>query len=201
MIAIVDYGLGNLRSVQKAFNKVGYDAVITGNKNLIESASHIVLPGVGAFPDAINLLRSSGLDKIVIGEANKGKPILGICLGMQLLFESSAESGIHKGLGLIKGNITRFDIDLKVPQVGWNSVKVAKPSRLLDGVDGEYFYFVHSFCASEINDETCGITDYCVEFTSAVENKNVFGVQFHPEKSSESGLRILKNFAEISNQG
>lgn len=199
MIAIVDYGLGNLRSVQKAFNKVGYDAVITGDKTIIESATHIVLPGVGAFPDAINLLRTSELDKLVIGEANKGKPILGICLGMQLLFESSTESGIHEGLGLIKGKITRFDIDLKVPQVGWNSVKVVKPSRLLDGVDGEYFYFVHSFCAAEINDETCGITDYCVEFTSAVESENVFGVQFHPEKSSESGLRILKNFAEISN--
>lgn len=199
MIAIVDYGLGNLRSVQKAFNKVGYDAVITGDKTIIESATHIVLPGVGAFPDAINLLRTSGLDKIVIGEANKGKPILGICLGMQLLFESSTESGIHEGLGLIEGKITRFNIDLKVPQVGWNSVKVVKPSRLLDGVDGEYFYFVHSFCAAEINDDTCGITDYCVEFTSAVESENVFGVQFHPEKSSESGLRILKNFAEISN--
>lgn len=201
MIAIVDYGIGNLRSVQKAFNKVGYDAVITGDKTLIESASHIVLPGVGAFPDAINLLRTSGLDKVVVSEANKGKPILGICLGMQLLFESSTESGIHEGLGLIKGKITRFDIDLKVPQVGWNSVKIAKPSRLLDGVDGEYFYFVHSFCADEINDDTCGITDYCVEFTSAVESENVFGVQFHPEKSSESGLKILKNFAEISNQG
>lgn len=199
MIAIVDYGLGNLRSVQKAFNKVGYDAVITGDKTIIESATHIVLPGVGAFPDAINLLRTSELDKLVIGEANKGKPILGICLGMQLLFESSTESGIHEGLGLIKGKITRFNIDLKVPQVGWNSVKVVKPSRLLDGVDGEYFYFVHSFCAAEINDETCGITDYCVEFTSAVESENVFGVQFHPEKSSESGLRILKNFADISN--
>lgn len=199
MIAIVDYGIGNLRSVQKAFNKVGYDAVITGDKTLIESATHIVLPGVGAFPDAIKLLRCSGLDKIVVGEANKGKPVLGICLGMQLLFESSTESGIHEGLGLIKGKITRFDIDLKVPQVGWNSVKAVKPSKLLNGVDGEYFYFVHSFCAPEINDETCGITDYSVEFTSAVENKNVFGVQFHPEKSSESGLKILKNFAEISN--
>lgn len=197
MIAIADYGIGNLRSVQKAFNKIGYDAVITGDKTLIESASHIVLPGVGAFADAINLLRTTGLDKVIIDQAKNGKPILGICLGMQLLFESSSESGVHDGLGLIKGKITRFDIDLKVPQVGWNSVKVAKLSKILNNVDGEYFYFVHSFCAAEINEETCGITDYGVEFTSAVENANVFGVQFHPEKSGESGLKILKNFAEI----
>lgn len=197
MIAIADYGIGNLRSVQKAFNKLGYDAIITGDKAVIESASHVVLPGVGAFADAINLLKTTGLDKVIIAEANKGKPILGICLGMQLLFESSSESGVHEGLGLIKGKITRFDIDLKVPQVGWNAVKVAKPSKILNNVDGEYFYFVHSFCAADINDETCGITDYSVEFTSAVEKNNIFGVQFHPEKSGESGLKILKNFAEI----
>lgn len=197
MIAIADYGIGNLRSVQKAFNKLGYDAIITGDKAIIESASHVVLPGVGAFADAINLLKTSGLDKVIIAQAKKGKPILGICLGMQLLFESSSESGVHDGLGLIKGKITRFNIDLKVPQVGWNSVKVAKPSKILNNVDGEYFYFVHSFCAAEINEETCGITDYSVEFTSAVENENIFGVQFHPEKSGESGLKILKNFAEI----
>lgn len=197
MIAIADYGIGNLRSVQKAFNKLGYDAIITGDKAVIGSASHVVLPGVGAFADAINLLRISGLDKIIIAEAKKGKPILGICLGMQLLFESSSESGFHEGLGLIKGKITRFNIDLKVPQVGWNSVKVAKPSKILKNVDGEYFYFVHSFCAAEINEDTCGITDYSVEFTSAVEKNNIFGVQFHPEKSGESGLKILKNFAEI----
>lgn len=198
MIAIADYGIGNLRSVQKAFNKLGYDAIITGDKAVIESASHVVLPGVGAFADAINLLKTTGLDKVIIAEANKGKPILGICLGMQLLFESSSESGVHEGLGLIKGKITRFDIDLKVPQVGWNSVKVAKSSKILKNVDGEYFYFVHSFCAADINDETCGITDYSVEFTSAVEKNNIFGVQFHPEKSGESGLKILKNFAEIN---
>lgn len=197
MIAIADYGIGNLRSVQKAFNKLGYDAIITGDKAVIESASHVVLPGVGAFADAINLLKTTGLDKVIIAEANKDKPILGICLGMQLLFESSSESGVHEGLGLIKGKITRFDIDLKVPQVGWNSVKVAKPSKILKNVDGEYFYFVHSFCAADINDETCGITDYSVQFTSAVEKNNIFGVQFHPEKSGESGLKILKNFAEI----
>lgn len=197
MIAIADYGIGNLRSVQKAFNKLGYNAIITGDKAVIGSASHVVLPGVGAFADAINLLRISGLDKIIIAEAKKGKPILGICLGMQLLFESSSESGVHEGLGLIKGKITRFNIDLKVPQVGWNSVKVAKSSKILNNVDGEYFYFVHSFCAADINDETCGITDYSVEFTSAVEKNNIFGVQFHPEKSGESGLKILKNFAEI----
>lgn len=197
MIAIADYGIGNLRSVQKAFNKLGYDAIITGDKAVIESASHVVLPGVGAFADAINLLRISGLDKIIIAEAKKGKPILGICLGMQLLFESSSESGFHEGLGLIKGKITRFNINLKVPQVGWNSVKVAKSSKILNNVDGEYFYFVHSFCAAEINEDTCGITDYSVEFTSAVEKNNIFGVQFHPEKSGESGLKILKNFAEI----
>lgn len=197
MIAIADYGIGNLRSVQKAFNKLGYDAIISGDKAVIESASHVVLPGVGAFADAINLLRISGLDKIIIAEAKKGKPILGICLGMQLLFESSSESGFHEGLGLIKGKITRFNIDLKVPQVGWNSVKVAKSSKILNNVDGEYFYFVHSFCAADINNETCGITDYSVEFTSAVEKNNIFGVQFHPEKSGESGLKILKNFAEI----
>lgn len=197
MIAIADYGIGNLRSVQKAFNKLGYDAIITGDKAIIESASHVVLPGVGAFADAINLLKTSGLDKVIIAQAKNGKPILGICLGMQLLFESSSESGVHDGLGLIKGKITRFDIDLKVPQVGWNCVKVAKPSKILNNVDGEYFYFVHSFCAAEINEETCGITDYSFEFTSAVENENIFGVQFHPEKSGESGLKILKNFAEI----
>lgn len=197
MIAIADYGIGNLRSVQKAFNKLGYDAIITGDKAVIESASHVVLPGVGAFADAINLLRTSELEKIIIAEAKKGKPILGICLGMQLLFESSSESGFHEGLGLIKGKITRFNIDLKVPHVGWNSVKVAKSSKILNNVDGEYFYFVHSFCAADINNETCGITDYSVEFTSAVEKNNIFGVQFHPEKSGESGLKILKNFAEI----
>jgi len=200
MIAVVDYGMGNLRSVQKGFHKVGMDARVTDDPGLIADASHIVLPGVGAFKDCMQNLENRGLVEPVLEGVKKGKPFLGICLGLQLLFEESEEFGSHNGLGLIKGRVTRFPgSGLKVPHMGWNDVHISRNSRLLDKSDeGTYFYFVHSYYVVPDEDVTVTTTDYGRAFTSAIEKDNIFACQFHPEKSQKAGLKLLKRFGEIT---
>lgn len=199
MIAIVDYGMGNLRSVQKAFEYVGSNALITDKAGDLQVASHIVLPGVGAFKDAINALDRSGLSDILKSEIAKGKPFLGICLGMQMLFDKSYEDGEYQGLGLIHGEVKRFEVDLKIPHIGWNELIIKKRTPLFDGIDDRNFYFVHSYHASgclEKDVETSCVYGY--EFTASVNKDNVWGVQFHPEKSGDTGLKLLTNFTKIN---
>jgi len=198
MIAIIDYGMGNLRSVQKAFEFLNIDARITDSKRMLSGASHIVLPGVGAFADAADCLEKSGLKDAMLSEIKKGKPFLGICLGMQLLFEKSYENGEHAGLGLIAGEVTPFKADgLKVPHMGWNSL-FARENALFDGRDGKYVYFVHSYHASGVPEENIiAQTDYGYRFTSAVQKDNVFGLQFHPEKSGDTGIDMLRRFGGL----
>jgi len=196
MIAVVDYGMGNLRSVQKGFEKVGFEALVTSDAKIIEGASRIVLPGVGAFADCMNNLEERGLVEPVIRGIEKGKPFLGICLGLQLLFEESEEFGSRKGLGLIKGKVKRFPAgELKVPHMGWNSIKKVKDTPLLaDLSDDSYLYFVHSYYVLPDEDVTATKTGYGLEFTSSIIKDNIFACQFHPEKSQADGLKILKAF-------
>lgn len=201
MIAIIDYDMGNVRSVSKAFEKVGSEAVVTRDPSVMADASHIVLPGVGAFRDCMRNLEEYGLITPILKAIESGKPFLGICLGLQLLFEESDEFGVHKGLGVIKGRVVRFKDapGLKVPHMGWNEVRKAKDSRLLEGIkDGEYFYFVHSYYAAP-SDKAVDLTTtgYGVDFTSSIESGNVMACQFHPEKSQKAGLRVLKNFSSL----
>ena len=199
MIAIIDYGMGNLRSVQKAFEFLGCDARITENKNDLKDASHIVLPGVGAFADAASCLEQSGIQQTMLNEIKKGKPFLGICLGLQLLFNKSYENGEHNGLGLISGDVVPFRVDdLKVPHMGWNSL-VARDNALFDRDDEKYVYFVHSYHASGVP-EACIIAeaDYGYRFTAAVSKDNIFGLQFHPEKSGDTGLNMLSRFGGLT---
>ena len=198
MIAIVDYGMGNLRSVQKAFEYLGYDAAITDQSKALENASHIVLPGVGAFRDAIAALKAKDLDGMIKKEVAEGKPFLGICLGMQMLFDRSLEDGEYEGLGLIGGEVVRFDTDLKIPHIGWNTLYYNKRTALFGGIDDNFFYFVHSYHAAKVakeDIETTCVYDY--EFVASVNRDNVWGVQFHPEKSGDTGLKVLKNFGAI----
>lgn len=198
MIAIVDYGMGNLRSVQKAFEFLGYDAAVTDQAQTLAEASHIVLPGVGAFRDAIEALKGKGLDETIKREVKKGKPFLGICLGMQMLFDRSLEDGEYEGLGLIGGEVVRFDTDLKIPHIGWNTVFYNKKTPLFDGIDDNSFYFVHSYHAAKVADADVETTCvYGYEFVSGVNRDNVWGVQFHPEKSGDTGLKVLRNFGGI----
>ncbi|GMR05367.1 MAG: imidazole glycerol phosphate synthase subunit HisH [Thermodesulfobacteriota bacterium] len=206
MIAIIDYDMGNLRSVAKAFEKVGARARVTRDPGVIMDASHVVLPGVGAFRDCIAHLDEFNLITPILKSVKAGKPFLGICLGLQLLFDESTEFGRHKGLGLIKGSVVRFPastgadgLELKVPHMGWNDIKMKKESPLLKGIhDGAYFYFVHSYyTAPEDAGVTLTTTGYGVEFTSAVEKENIMACQFHPEKSQRVGLKLLKNFSEL----
>lgn len=198
MIAIVDYGMGNLRSVQKAFEYLGYDAAITDQSKALENASHIVLPGVGAFRDAIAALKAKDLDGMIKKEVAEGKPFLGICLGMQMLFDRSSEDGEYEGLGLIGGEVVRFDTDLKIPHIGWNTLYYNKRTALFDGIDDNYFYFVHSYHAAKVAKEDVETTCvYGYEFVASVNRDNVWGVQFHPEKSGDTGLKVLKNFGAI----
>ena len=199
MIAIVDYGMGNLRSVQKAFEYVGQNAVITDNAKDLQDASHIVLPGVGAFKDAINALDNSGLSGILKSEIAKGKPFLGICLGMQMLFDKSYEDGEYQGLGLIRGEVKRFEVDLKIPHIGWNELIIKKRTPLFDGIEDRNFYFVHSYHASDCLVEDIETScEYGYEFTASVNKDNIWGVQFHPEKSGDTGLKLLTNFTKIN---
>lgn len=196
MIAIIDYGMGNLKSVEKAFERVGVRAVITREKGIIDDSDGLVLPGVGAFGDAMANLADSGLDKVIIENVKAGKPLLGICLGMQLLMSNSEEGGLYRGLNLVEGTVVRFRGNLKVPQVGWNQIKIQKPHPLLEGISDESnFYFVHSYYVKPVEKEVqIALTDYGTTFPSIIAKGNVYGIQFHPEKSSYPGLRILKNY-------
>ncbi len=200
MIAIIDYGAGNLRSVQKGFEKVGFSAQVTSDKGVISRSHGVVLPGVGAFKDAINLLARTGLGDSVIEAIKKGKPFLGICLGLHLLFSESEEHGLHEGLGIIEGRVIRFPGGRKVPHMGWNVIKKVKESRLLSEVeDGSYLYFVHSYHGMPKDESLIATTtDYGIEFVSTIEKGNLFAVQYHPEKSSELGLKILQKFGEMT---
>lgn len=202
MIAIIDYGVGNLFSLTCSFEYVNAEIVVTSDVEQIKKADKIILPGVGAFGDAIKKLRETGLDKVVIEEAQNGKPLLGICLGMQLLFEKSYEYGEHEGLGLLKGSVVpmqgRLDPSLKIPQIGWNYLDIKKESKLFKYLkNGDFVYFVHSYYATDCEQSLLATTEYGCEITAAVEYKNVMGCQFHPEKSGDIGLKILKAFCEL----
>lgn len=199
MIAIIDYGMGNLRSVQKAFELIGYEAKITNKLQDISDASHIVLPGVGAIKDAMQSLRKVEIIDKLFSEIKNGKPFLGICLGMQMLFDYSTEGGRYDCLKLIDGHVDRFKNEgLKVPHVGWNKIEVQKETPLLKGIEDPYFYFVHSFHATSVKKEdVLTTTNYMYDFVSSVSKDNIYGVQFHPEKSGDTGLKLLKNFGGI----
>ena len=202
MIAIINYGVGNLFSLSSSLKAIGYDTVITGDAETIKKAGKLILPGVGAFEDAIKKLRDSGLDKIIYEEVNLGKPLIGICLGMQMLFERSFEYGVHEGLGLIKGEVIPMENtipkDLKIPHIGWNYLKIKKSNPLLRYIsDGDFVYFVHSFYADGCDDAVIATTEYGKEMTAAVAKDNIYGCQFHPEKSGDIGLKILKAFCEM----
>lgn len=205
MIAIIDYGVGNLFSLKSSFAFINEEAVVTGVKKTIEKCDRIILPGVGAFADAAMKLEASGLGEVVREQAEAGKPILGICLGMQLLFDKSYEYGEHRGLGLIKGSVKPIadavDKDLKIPHIGWNSLIFPKdreksPLYKYTG-EGDFVYFVHSFYAADCDESVTALTEYGAMLTASVQNKNVYGAQFHPEKSGNVGLGILKAFCEI----
>lgn len=199
MIAIIDYGMGNLRSVQKAFEYIGQNAVITAKTADLKNADRIVLPGVGAFKDAIKALDNTGLTSVLKDEIAKGKPFLGICLGMQMLFDKSYEDGEYEGLGLVKGQVVKFDTNLKVPHIGWNKLIIKKQTPLFDGIEDLNYYFVHSYHASDCRAEDVETTcEYDYEFVASVNKDNIWGVQFHPEKSGDTGLRLLKNFSNIN---
>ena len=201
MIAIVDYGVGNLFSLKSSFSAIGEDAVVTSDPGVIRSSERVVLPGVGAFADAAKKLSDAGLKEVVTEEAKKGKPLMGICLGMQLLFEKSFEYGEHEGLGLIRGSVVPMSgvikPDLKIPHIGWNALMFRRESPLFRYVhEGDCVYFVHSYFASECDDAVIAVADYGAPLTAAVQKENVFGCQFHPEKSGKVGLSILKAFCE-----
>ncbi|WP_339729707.1 imidazole glycerol phosphate synthase subunit HisH [uncultured Gimesia sp.] len=201
MITIVDYGMGNLRSVQKAFEKVGAEAVICSKPEEISQATKLVLPGVGAFRDAIQALQQHSLVEPIQEHVNSGKPFLGICLGLQLLFDVSYEDGEYEGLGIIPGKVVRFEDqpDLKIPHMGWNQIDRSAPHPILEGIpEHEYFYFVHSYYVVPENEsDVAAWTDYGCRFASMVARDNVVASQFHPEKSQDAGLKLLQNFASF----
>jgi len=204
MIAIVDYGVGNLFSLECSLSAIGAETIVTGDREIIEKCDKIILPGVGAFSDAIYKLKSSGLAEVIVNQAKKGKPILGICLGMQLLFEKSFEYGEYEGLGLIKGEIRpigQVAPNVKVPHIGWNvlnfSGEVPPIFKYIN--NGSFVYFVHSFYGAEC-DSVCATTDYGIDLTAAVAKGNIFGCQFHPEKSGDVGLNILRGFCEYEEE-
>lgn len=200
MIAIIDYGVGNLRSVEKAFEAVGAPAIITGDAGAIHEADRLVLPGVGAFGECARQLRESGLDQLVLKAARADKPILGLCVGLQLMFDEGHEFGVHKGLGIMPGRVVRFpQSGPHVPQIGWNQIEETKPHPLLNGlVDGTYFYFVHSYhVEADDPSDVLGSTEYGIRYPSVCARGSVCGVQFHPEKSQNAGLRLLANFAAM----
>lgn len=202
MIAIIDYGVGNLFSLKSSFAAIGEEAVVTSDAAVISQADRLILPGVGAFEDAAKKLSDSGMAEVVKREARSGKPIMGICLGMQLLFEKSYEYGEHEGLGLIGGSVRPIadviDKGLKIPHIGWNRLIVKKQSPLFKYLnDGDCVYFVHSYYATDCEDAVTATAEYSAELTASVEKDNVYGCQFHPEKSGDVGLKILKAFCEI----
>ena len=198
-VAIVDYGMGNLRSVEKALEHVGALATISAAPDEVEAADGVILPGVGAFPKAMERIRERGLDELIAERHAAGTPILGICLGLQLLFDSTTELGGAAGLGLLAGEVAELDAPgLKIPHIGWAPVRWEKQSRLCEGIESETpFYLVHSFAPKPVADDLLGTSSYGARFACAAERGNVFGVQFHPEKSSAAGLRLLANFAGI----
>ena len=203
MIAIVDYGVGNLFSLKCSLAAIGAEVTVTGDAAVLQSVEKLILPGVGAFEDAARKLHDSGLDNVIREEAKKGKPILGICLGMQLLFEKSYEYGAHAGLGFIKGEVCPLGPDLadkglKVPQMGWNALHIVKDDPLFRYIrEGEYVYYVHSYYGKNCAESTLAVSDYSIPVTGAVRAGLVYGTQFHPEKSGDTGLRILKAFSEL----
>ncbi|HKR15708.1 MAG TPA: imidazole glycerol phosphate synthase subunit HisH [Pyrinomonadaceae bacterium] len=197
-VAIIDYGVGNLRSVEKAFAAMGCEAVVSGDESVLRSADRLVLPGVGAFASCMKALRERGFDSLVHERAGSGTPLLGICVGMQMLFEVSDEFGTTEGLGLLRGRVRRFESDLVAPQVGWNRIQQRQRHPLFaDVVDGSFCYFVHSFYCEPASEEVViGETEYGEFYASVVAAGNICGVQFHPEKSQDVGLRMLKNFCD-----
>ena len=202
MIAIVDYGVGNLFSLRSSFKKIGEDVVVTSDKKAIDNAEKILLPGVGAFADAIKKLRECGLADFVEKQSKTGKYIMGICLGMQLLFDKSYEYGEHTGLGLLHGSVTPIrgfvDDKLKVPHIGWNALHFAKDHFLFKNLqEGDCAYFVHSYHATDCKDSVIATVEYDKDLTASVAKDNILGCQFHPEKSGEVGLKILKAFCEV----
>ena len=199
MIAVIDYGAGNLKSVTKALDHLGYANTIASRPEELEAADGMILPGVGAFPMCMAALRKSGMDQAILQQAGK-KPLLGICLGMQMLLDSSTEMGGAQGLGLIPGTVEKIETNLKLPHIGWNSLNIVNPDPLTAGLsDGDYVYFVHSFCAKVKNSEDLALTtDYGTTVTAMIARGNVFGCQFHPEKSGPVGMTILKNFGELT---
>ncbi len=202
MIGIIDYGVGNLFSLISSFKAVGAEVFVSGDREALSKADKLILPGVGAFGDAAKKLRQSGLDEFVKESAAKGVPLMGVCLGMQMLFEKSFEYGEHDGLGLLKGSVVPMSErirDLKLPQMGWNSLDIINlDNKLLKNTkQGEYVYFVHSYCAVGCEDSLTAVTEYGFPVTAVVEKHNIFGCQFHPEKSGDVGLRILKAFCEM----
>ena len=203
MVVIVDYGVGNLYSLKSSFSAIGVEVVTTGDKSVIEKADKIILPGVGAFRDAIEKLKATGLDKVVVERAKAGVPLLGICLGMQLLFDKSYEYGEYDGLGLIKGEIRPIGSvipkELKIPHIGWNALTLYKPkSEIFKYLsDGDCVYFVHSYYGANCKEFVTATTEYGANLTASVQSGNVYGCQFHPEKSGSVGLSILKAFCEL----
>ena len=201
MIAIIDYGVGNLFSLSSSLKCIGAESVITADPEVIRKADRVILPGVGAFGDAINKLRETGLDKIVIEQAEAGKPLMGICLGMQLLFEKGYEYGVHEGLGLLNGDVVSMEgvipAELNIPHMGWNRLDICSENTLLRNTkEGDCVYFVHSYYATNCDDSVIATAEYGAKLTAAVQNGNVMGCQFHPEKSGNVGLDILRAFNE-----
>ena len=203
MLAIIDYGVGNLFSLQCSLNKIGVENVVTSDVEVIKNADRSILPGVGAFGDAVKKLHESGMFEVVIDEAKKGKPLMGICLGMQMLFEKSYEYGEHEGLGLVKGEIVplkgRIPEELDIPHMGWNALKLHNGKNELFKYinEGDCVYFVHSYFGVECDEALIASAEYGIDVTAAVAKNNVYGCQFHPEKSGDVGLKILKAFCEI----
>ncbi len=200
MIAIIDYGVGNLRSVAKAFEAIAKPALVTGDARAIREADRLVLPGVGAFGECARRLRQSGFDKLVLEAAEQNKPVLGLCVGLQLMFDEGHEFGIHEGLRLMRGRIVRFpESGPHVPQIGWNQIENVKPHPLVEGLPvGTYFYFVHSYhIETEQREVVVAETEYGIRYPSVCARGSLYGVQFHPEKSQDAGLRLLANFAAM----
>ena len=201
-VAIIDYGVGNLRSVEKAFAATDCEAIVSSDERDLRAAERLVLPGVGAFGACIRALSTRGFDRLVRERVEAGTPLLGVCVGMQMLFEESDEFGATPGLGLLRGKVRRFSDELVVPHVGWNRINQVSQHPLFDGVgNGSFFYFVHSYyCEPRDESVVAGETEYGVRYASVVAKANICGVQFHPEKSQDAGLRLLRNFARLSSR-